>query len=203
MLIFSKLYASGLLGLADTVIIPLDIRNVAQCDRNRISNFIRNTNTVQAGCKFTWIGSRNEKDRYRQRHKIFQGNIQHIKQLLLCHIISPEQMTDDMFCPIQSRTLIRVKQKNKQIVQKQKYQHKNHHKADFFKFDPAEFKCGNTHRKQPQKYPGIVGDHAGKGKQQEKSKLGCTGQLMHHTLPRQIIQYCFSSHGYAPPCLPL
>ena len=112
-------------------------------------------------------------------------------------------MTDDMFCPIQSRTLIRVKQKNEQIVQDQEYQHKDHHETDFFKFDLAEFKCGNAYRKQAKKYPGIVGDHTGKGKQQEKSKLGCTGQLMHHTLPRQIIQYCFSSHGYAPPCLPL
>ncbi len=36
---------------------------------------------------------------------------------------------------------------------------------------------------QPQQHPGIIGDHTGKGKQQEKCQLGGAGQFV-NTLSR-------------------
>ena len=72
MLVLSELHASRLLRLTDTVIISLDIRNIAKCDCHRISYFIGDSDTVQARRKFTWIRRRDKQDCYRQRHKIFQ-----------------------------------------------------------------------------------------------------------------------------------
>ena len=59
-LIFSQFYATGLLCLANAVIVTLNIRNITKGNRDRISHFIRNSNTVQTCRKLTGICSRDK-----------------------------------------------------------------------------------------------------------------------------------------------
>ena len=103
---------------------------------------------------------------------------------------------------IQRRSLVRIKQENKQIIQHQKYQHKNHHKPHFAELNLTQFKRRQAHRKQPKQYPRIISNHTCKSKKQEKRQFGGTCQLVYHTFPWQIIQHCLSGHGFAPPCPP-
>ena len=201
-LIFSKLYAPGLLGLADAVVVTLDVRNVTKGDCHRITHFVGNPNAVQTGRKLTWVCGRNKQNRNRQRHKIFQRNIQHIKQLFRSQVIPPEQMTQHMSGTIQGSSLIWIKQENKQVVQQQKHQHKDHHKPHFAEFDLAQLKRRQAHCKQPKQHPGIIGDHTCKGEKQKKSQLGSSCQFVDHTFPWQIIQYRLSGHDFSPPCPP-
>ena len=49
--------------------------------------------------------------------KYLMRNIYHIKQLLRCQIIPPEQMAEYMPGAIQCCSLIRVEQKDEQIIQ--------------------------------------------------------------------------------------
>ena len=187
MFIFSKFHTSCLLCLADTVIIPLNIWNITKCDCHRISYFIGNSNTVQTGGKLARICRRNKQDRNWKGYKIFQRNIQHIKQLLCGHIISPKPMTQYVPCSIQIRSLIRIKQKNKQVVQKQKNKHKDHHEPNFTVFDLTEFKCSKADCKQSQQHPGIISDHTCEREQQEKCQLGCSCHFVYHAVAVQII----------------
>ena len=91
-----------------------------------------------------------------------------------------------MPCSIQIRSLIRIKQKNKQVVQKQKNKHKDHHKADFTVFDLTEFKCSKADCKQSQQHPGIISDHTCEREQQEKCQLGCSCHFVYHAVAVQL-----------------
>ncbi len=131
------------------MIIPLNIRNITKCDCHRISYFIGNSKTVQTGGKLARICRRNKQDRNWKGLQNISAKYSTYKTLLCGHIISPKQMTQYMPCSIQIRSLIRIKQKNKQVVQKQKNKHKDHHKADFTVFDLTEFKCARLTANNP------------------------------------------------------
>mgnify|MGYP006923477619 CR=1 FL=1 len=199
MLVFSKLYAPCLLSLADGVVIPLDIGNIPQRQRDGIAHAIAHADAAQAGGKLARIGRGNEQDRNRQGNKILERDIQHVKQLLLRQVIPPEQVAEHRAGAVQRRALVGVEQEDEQVVQQQEYQHEGHHKPDFPEFDPAQPEGQQADHQQAQQHPGVVGDHAGKGKQQEERQLGGSGHLMDDALPGEIIQNGLSSHPLSPP----
>ena len=88
---------------------------------------------------------------------------------------------------VQMGSLIGVEQKDKQIVQQQEHQHKDHHKPYFPQFDLTQFKSHYAYDQKSEKYPGIVGDHTCKGKKQKKCQLGSSGQFVYHTFSGKII----------------
>ena len=88
---------------------------------------------------------------------------------------------------IQIRSLIRVEQENKHIIQKQKNKHKDHHKPHFAVFDLAELKRCKTDCKKPQQHPDIISDHACERKQQEKCQLGSSCHLVYYAVAVQIV----------------
>ena len=198
-LAFAKLDAARLLRLADGVEIALDIGDIAQRDRHRIPDFIRYTDTVQAGGKLAGVGGADKQNGHRQRDKIFQRDIEHIKQLLGGDVVPPEQVAQHRAGAVQCGALVGVKQVDKKVVQQQKHQHKHEHKPHFFVVQAAELERRQADRQQPQQQPGVVGDHTGKGEQQKKRQLGRAGQPVNNALAREVIQNRFSSHGCAPP----
>ena len=184
------------------MVVTLDIRDVPQGNRHRVADLVGNADAVEAGGKLAGVRGRNKEDSHRQRHKIFQRNVEHIKQLLSGQIIPPEQMAQHRAGAIERRALVGVKQKDEQIVQRQEHQHKDQHEPDFPQLDVAEFERRKADDHQPQQHPSIVGDHAGEGEQQKERQLGCSSQLMHHAFTRQVVQNGISSHAHAPPCQP-
>ena len=199
-LLFAQLHAAGLLGLADAVVVALDIGDVAQGNGHRIADLIRDADAVQAGSKLAGVGGRDEEDGHRQGHEILQRDVAHIEQLLRRQVIPPEQVAEHRAGAVEGRALIGVEQKDEEVVQQQEHQHEDQHEPHFAEFDPAQLERRQADRQQHQQHIGVVGDHAGKGKQQEKRQLGGARQLMDDTFPREIIQHRFSGHFLAPPC---
>ena len=169
------------------MIVALNVRDITQRNSHRVANFIRYTDAVQACRELTGVGSRDEQDRHRQRHEVFQRDIEHIKQLFGRDIVPPEQVAQHRAGAVQCGALVGVEQEDEQVVQNQKNKHEDQHKADFLNFNVAEFERRKADGHQPQQHPGVVGDHAGKGKQQKKRQLGGAGKLMHHTFARQVV----------------
>ena len=198
--VFAKLDAARLLRLADGVEIALDIGDIAQRNGHRIPDFIRYTDTVQAGGKLAGVGGADKQDRYRQRDKIFQRDVEHVKQLLGGDVVPPEQVAQHRAGAVQRGALVGVEQEDEKVVQQQKHQHEHEHKPHFFVAQTAELERRQADRQQRQQQPGVVGDHAGKGEQQEERQLGRARQPMDDTFAREVVQNRFSSHGCAPPC---
>ena len=111
---FAQLHAAGLLGLADAVVVALDIGDVAQGNGHRISDLIRDADAVQAGSKLAGVGGRDEEDGHRQGHKIFQADVDHIEQLFRCQVIPPEQVAEHRAGAVQGGTLIGIEQEDEQ-----------------------------------------------------------------------------------------
>ena len=195
----AKLHAAGLLGLADAVVVALDIGDVAQGNGHRISDLIRDADAVQAGRKLAGVGGRDEQDGHGQGHEILERDVAHIKQLLSRQVIPPEQVAEHRAGAVQGGTLIGVEQEDEQVVQQQEHQHEHQHEPHLAEPDPAQLERGQADRQQHQQHPGVVGDHAGKGKQQEERQLGGSGHLVDDALPGEIIQNGLSSHPLSPP----
>ena len=198
-LLFAQLHAAGLLGLADAVVVALDIGDVAQGNGHRIADLIRDADAVQAGSKLAGVGGRDKEDGHRQGHKIFQADVDHVEQLFRCQVIPPEQVAEHRAGAVQGGPLIGIEQEDEQVVQQQEHQHEGHHKPDFPEFDPAQPEGQQADHQQAQQHPGVVGDHAGKGEQQEERQLGGSGHLMDDALPGEIIQNSLSGHPLSPP----
>ena len=195
----AKLYAAGLLGLADAVVVALDVRNVPQRNGHRVAHLVRNADAVQAGRKLAGVGGRDEQDSHGQGHEILERDVAHIEQLLGRQVIPPEQVAEHRAGAVQRRALVGVEQEDEQVIQQQEYQHEHQHKPHLTEPDPAQLERGQTDRQQHQQNPGVVGDHAGKGEQQKERQLGGAGELVNDALPREIIQNSFSGHVPAPP----
>ena len=198
--LLAQLHAAGLLGLTDAVVVPLDVRDIPQRYGHRVAHLIRDADAVQAGRKLAGVGGRDEEDGHRQGHEILQRDVAHIEQLLRRQVIPPEQVAEHRAGAVEGRALIGVEQKDEEVVQQQEHQHEDQHEPHFAEFDPAQLERRQADRQQHQQHIGVVGDHAGKGKQQEKRQLGGARQLMDDTFPREIIQHRFSGHFLAPPC---
>ena len=198
---FAQLHAAGLLGLADAVVVALNIRDIAQRNGNRVAHLIGDADAVQACGKLAGVSGGNKQDSHRQCHKVFERDIDHVEQLLRRYIIPPEQMEQHMPRAVQRGALVGVKQKDEQVIQQQEYQHKDQHKPHFAQFDVAELERRKADGHQPQQHPSVIGDHAGKGKQQKECQLGGAGHFVNNALARQVIEHGISSHVCAPPCL--
>ena len=133
----AQLDTARLLRLTDAVIIALDIRDVAQRDCHRITDLVGDADAVQAGGELTGVGGGDKQDRNGQCDKIFERDIEHVKQLLCGQVIPPEKMAQHRAGAVEGRALIRIKQEDKQIVQCQKHQHEHQHKADLAQLDVA------------------------------------------------------------------
>ena len=103
---------------------------------------------------------------------------------------------------VERRALVRVEQEDEQVVQREEHQHKDQHETNLAQFDVTEPEHRKADGHQPQQYPGVVGDHAGEGKQQKERQLCRAGQVVYHAFARYIVQNGISSHRRAPPCLP-
>lgn len=155
---------------------------------------------LRLAAKLARIGRGNEQDRNRQGNKILERDIQHVKQLLLRQVIPPEQVEKHVPRAVKRRALIRIEQKDEQVVEHKEHECKGHHEPHFAETDFAQAENAHTYQQERQQHTRVIGHHAGKGEQQKEHQLGCARQLMYDALSRQIIENCLSGHGCAPPC---
>ena len=125
--LLAQFHAAGLLGLTDVVIVALDVGDVAQRDAHRIADAVGHADLVQAGGKLAGIGGGDEENRHRQRHEVFQGNVEHVKQLLAGHVIAARDVQEHMPRPIDLAALVGIEKVDEKVVKQQKHQHEHQH----------------------------------------------------------------------------
>ena len=182
------------------MVIPLDIRDIPQRQRDGIAHPVAHADAVEACGKFARVRRADEENGDGERNEILQRDVEHVKQLLRRHVVAPGEMEKHMPRAVKRRALIGVEEEDKEVVQQQEHQRERHHEAHLAQADAAELEDDDARRQQPRKHARIVRDHAREGEQQEEDQLGRAGQRVHGAFAGQIIEHGFSGHGCAPPC---
>ena len=125
-----------------------------------------------------------------------------VKKLFPGQVIAPEQVAKNDPRTVDFRSLIGGKEENEEIVHQQEYHHEPEDKAHVLEADMADGKAGKADDHQAQQNTGIVGQHTGKGEQQEKHQLGGTRQGVDHAFAGNIAHDRITALGHAPapPC---
>ena len=117
------------------MVLPLNVRDVAQRQRHGISNGIFHADAVQGGRKLTGVGGADKEQHNGDSGQVFQHQIEMIKQLLLCDHIVPAQTQQHIFCPVDAHAVLGREEKNQHIVQHHEHRGKAKHEGDVPYFD--------------------------------------------------------------------
>ena len=111
------------------MVLPLNVRYVAQGQSHGIGNGILHADPVQRGRKLAGIGSADKKQHNGDGGKVFQQQIEVIKQLFLGDRIVSAQAEQHALCAVNAHAVLGREQKDQHIVQHHEYRRKAQHEG--------------------------------------------------------------------------
>lgn len=160
-----QIQSAGLLGQADITIIALNIREVAQGQRDGKSSLVVHPNPVQGGGEFAGVGGKQKDDSEGNDRRIFEelGNL--VENLLPGQAEPGIQAGDLVARAVNRYALFRGEEKGNDGIGDQEDEDIDDHQANLRKLDarkPEDDEGKNHHRQDD---ANIIREHDGKGQQ--------------------------------------
>jgi len=125
-----KFKPASLLGKADIVVVPLDIRKITQGECHGIGYFVGYTDPIQRGSKFTWVGGEKEDDTKGDHGGVFHHLSDAVEQLLLGERESTVELHDRVICSVDFHTHFRVEEEGDDRIGQDEDKYVDDHQAD-------------------------------------------------------------------------
>ena len=173
---FAHLHAAGLLGQTDVVVLPLDVRDVAQGQGYRVADAVADTDAVQGGGKFRGVGGAHEQQHNGDGAGVFQHHIQVVEQLLRRQRIPSRQGQQHRAAAVQLGTVAGTEQVDQHIVQDHVYDHGSQGKGDVLHPElcrPKQDQSGDSQGRQQRR---VEAGHGGHAPQQQTHQLAGAGE---------------------------
>ena len=194
----THLDTTRLLGIVDSRIIILHIRNITQCDCNRIGNHVWNSHQIQRRREFGRV-CRHQEDEDGGRHcEILNNHIEEVEELFRRNLMASESGGKYRPRSIDLASLIWGQEEDCHNIDDHHQQDKledGTHLLPLCLRDEEEDKRDCNHNK---KYTGVIGQGRSKAPDQEENQLGNPGQLVDRCVFLCVRQYLFT-HLLLPP----
>ena len=158
------------------MVLPLNVRDIAQRQRHGIGDGVFHADPVQGGGKLTGVGGADKEQHDGDGGQVFQHQIEMIKQLLLCEHIVPAQTQQHMLRPVNAHAVLGREEKDQHIVQHHEYGGKAQHEGHIPDFDPGDAEKHDTDHRQHRQKAGVIGGHGGQAPQQQAHQLCGSGE---------------------------